>query len=324
MNESRLTMMVADVGGTNTRVALACDGLVQTDTIAKFRNEGRAGLTDILGDFLRHAGDPACAGASVAMAGPVMDGVGRLTNVGWTMTRADLAACTGADHVAILNDLQAQGHAVDHITNENLRMLVPGPEAEPHNAKLVVGIGTGFNAVPVFRTETGRYVPPCEAGHITFPVLTDDDMSLARYVSAAHGFPGVEDVLSGRGFERTYAWARSDGTRLSSDAIVSKLDAGDPVAERAAEAFVQAMGRVIGDLALTHLPFGGIYLIGGMARAMTPHLDRFGFEEALRRKGRFSDFMRKFAVWGVEDDFAALTGCAQHLRGIMMARTETP
>ena len=235
-------------------------------------------------------------------------------------TRADLAACTGAETVAILNDLQAQGHAVDHISDDNLRQLVPGPTGADHNAKLVVGIGTGFNAVPVFRTETGRYVPPCESGHVTFPVLSEDDMSLARFVSTAHGFPGVEDVLSGRGLERTYAWAGGETTRKDSSQIMAALEQGDdPVAIRAAEAFVQAMGRVTGDLALTHLPFGGIYLIGGMARALTPHLARFGFDEAFRAKGRFSDFMMQFAVWGVEDDFAALTGCAQHLEGLMAA-----
>ncbi|SEM82972.1 glucokinase [Palleronia pelagia] len=320
MPASPVRTVVADVGGTNTRAALALDGVVQPETISKFRNQGREGLGEILGAFLSEQRVGDCAGACIAMAGPVMDGVGRLTNVGWTMTRADLAACTGAETVAILNDLQAQGHAVDHISDDNLRQLVPGPTGADHNAKLVVGIGTGFNAVPVFRTETGRYVPPCESGHVTFPVLSEDDMSLARFVSTAHGFPGVEDVLSGRGLERTYAWAGGETTRKDSSQIMAALEQGDdPVAIRAAEAFVQAMGRVTGDLALTHLPFGGIYLIGGMARALTPHLARFGFDEAFRAKGRFSDFMMQFAVWGVEDDFAALTGCAQHLEGLMAA-----
>ena len=159
---------------------------------------------------------------------------------------------------------------------------------------------------------------------MTFPVLNDDDVSLARFVSTAHGFPGVEDVVSGRGFERTYAWASGDEAKLSSDQIMERLDAGDPTAERAAQAFIQAMGRAMGDLALTHLPFGGVYLIGGMGRAMTPHLSRFGFEDAFRGKGRFSDFMKKFAVWSVEDDFAALTGCARHLHSLMARGPDTP
>ena len=73
------------------------------------------------------------------------------------------------------------------------------------------------------------------------------------------------------------------------------------------------MGTVMGDLALIHLPFGGIYLIGGMARAITPWLGPLGFAEAFRGKGRFTDFMGQFGVAVVQDDYAALTGCASHL-----------
>lgn len=317
MASERLTI-VADVGGTNTRTALARNGAVEPASITRYLNAGRADLAEILREFLRSQGGPACEGACIAMAGPVLDGVGRLTNVGWTMDRAALAACTGSATVAILNDLQAQGHALDHIPADKLRPLVIGAQGDAHNAKLVIGCGTGFNAVPVFRTETGRYVPACESGHVTLPVLTDEDMSLARFVSVHHGFPGVEDVLSGRGFERIYRWAAGDEAEKSSAEIMASLVSGDdPVAERTAGAFVQAMGRVTGDLALTHLPFGGIYLIGGMAQAMIPYLDRFGFADAMRGKGRFSTFMERFAVWGVEDDYAALTGCAQHLDGLM-------
>ena len=319
MTSERLSI-VADVGGTNTRIAVARDGAVEPATVTRYRNAGRAGLGEILGEFLRTQGGPACDGACIAMAGPVLDGVGRLTNVGWTMDGEALAACTGAATVAILNDLQAQGHALDHIPAGKLRPLVPGEKGGADTAKLVIGCGTGFNAVPVFRIEAGRHVPACESGHVTLPVLTDEDVSLARFVSVHHGFPGVEDVLSGRGFERIYRWAAGgDAEKSSAEIMLSLVSGDDPVAERTAQAFVQALGRVTGDLALTHLPFGGIYLIGGMAQAMTPYLDRFGFADAMRGKGRFSTFMERFPVWGVEDDYAALTGCAQHLDGLMTA-----
>ena len=65
--------------------------------------------------------------------------------------------------------------------------------------------------------------------------------------------------------------------------------------------------------ALIHLPFGGLYLIGGVARAMTPYMQEFGLTEAFRDKGRFGEFMHSFSLHVVEDDFAALTGCAAYL-----------
>lgn len=314
------TALVSDIGGTNTRVALARDGDVDSSTIRRFRNDRYGGLGEIYTAFLEEF-DVACDGACIAMAGPVMDGAGRLTNLDWSYDSAQLAACTGASATAILNDLQAQGHAVPFLAPDNLAEIVPGPVGEDHNAKLVIGVGTGFNAVPVFRTEFGRFVPPCETGHTSFPVLSDKDMSLARYVEAHHGFPGIEDVLSGRGIERVYAWASGEDTQKTSTEIVALIAAGeDEAARQTAHAFCSALGRVTGDLALTHLPFGGIYLIGGMAAAMRPFLGRYGFEEAFRAKGRFSDFMGQFAIWGVEDDYAALLGCARHIEGVIAAQ----
>ncbi|MEE3071416.1 MAG: glucokinase, partial [Pseudomonadota bacterium] len=64
-------------------------------------------------------------------------------------------------------------------------------------------------------------------------------------------------------------------------------------------------------------PFGGIYLIGGVARAFAPFLGSMGFEESFRDLGRFGDFVDQFGIWMVEDDYAALTGCASHVQDLL-------
>ncbi|TRD21563.1 glucokinase [Palleronia caenipelagi] len=305
--------LVSDVGGTNTRVALASDGVVDTSSIARFRNAEHSGLDEIYRSYLSQR-DVTCEGACIAIAGPVMDGHGTLTNRGWSFDRDQLAACTGADTTALLNDLQAQGHAVAGLPESSLHDVIIGPRPQEHSAVLVIGVGTGFNSVPVFRTETGVYVPPCETGHTSFPALSEDDLSLSQWVARHHGFPGVEDVLSGRGLERVYAWASGADTALDSGAIMAAIAQGDdPVADKTARAFCTALGRVAGDLALTHLPFGGVYLVGGMSNAFRPYLQSHGFVDAFRAKGRFTEFMEQFAVRVVEDDYAALTGCARRI-----------
>jgi glucokinase len=98
---------------------------------------------------------------------------------------------------------------------------------------------------------------------------------------------------------------------------MAALEAGDVIALTAGRAFVRMFGMVVGNLALTFLPFGGIYLIGGISRAFAPWFEAFGFEAAFREKGRFSDFLGRFPVSVIEDDYAALTGCAEHLKAMM-------
>lgn len=310
--------LIADVGGTNTRVALAKDGVLLKDTVRKFRNEDFAGLGPVLEAYVQEE-QVDCAAAAVAIAGPVRDGRGTLTNLDWSIDTATLASVTRAERVAVLNDLQAQGYAMGNIDAANLHNVVPGPEARDGATRLVIGVGTGFNAAVVLDTPFGRIVPPSEAGHANMPLRTEEELRLCKFVETAHGFPEIEDVLSGRGLEHIYAWLASEagthGQKRAADIMSSA--SSDEMARDAVRWFVRILGTVAGNLSLIHLPFGGVYLIGGVARAMIPHLDEFGFEAAFRDKGRFAGFMHNFQVDVVIDDFAALEGLAAHLQGLV-------
>lgn len=309
--------LVADIGGTNTRVALADGQRIVDGTIRRYRNTDFAGLKTVLRKYVADEGGVDPAAACVAVAGPVRDGKATMTNLDWTIDKDTLARATGAETVAILNDLQAQGHALGHIDPANIRTIIDGPEGRATAAKLVVGVGTGFNAAPVFELDGGRVVTPSESGHANLPIRTERELRLCQFVSTAHGFPAVEDVLSGRGLERVYAFLgkeADDPRECSAQDIMAACASGsDPRATEAAKLFSDMLGTVCGNLSLIQLPFGGVYLVGGVSRAFAPHLTAFGFADAFRDKGRFAGFMSNFAVHVIEDDYAALTGSAAHL-----------
>ncbi len=311
----RLTL-VADIGGTNTRVALAHGADVVAASVRRFHNDEFAGLEAVLRAYLADQGEVDCDSACVAIAGPVRDGRGTLTNLDWTIDEATLARATRAETVAVLNDLQAQGHALGFISDANLREVLPGPCGPEAGSQLVIGIGTGFNAAPVHHLGAARLVVPAESGHGDLPIRTERELALTRHLQAAHGFAEVEDVLSGRGLQNVHAWLCAEAGDAGPPARSTTILAGlgdDPRATEAVSFFVTMLGRVAGNLALDHLPFGGVFLAGGMARAVAPHLAACGFAEAFRDMGRFGDFMLQFGVFVIEDDFAALTGSAAHM-----------
>lgn len=312
---NRFTLL-ADIGGTNTRVALAEHGQLLPETIKRYANAGRPSLEAILAEYMQTEGVSDLAGACVAAAGPVRDGVAHMTNLSWVIEDHAVAAVTRSETVAVLNDLQAQGHALGHLAEGAVRTLVPGAPALPGSSQLVVGVGTGFNAAPVHEAPGGRIVAASECGHITLPAITDEDRRLMRFVEAAHGFAAVEDVLSGRGLERVFAFVTAEAGQpqtLSAADVMAEITARSALGVETARLFVHVFGMVVGDLALTHLPFGGIHLCGGVARAFTPLFDAFGFADAFRAKGRFSEFLAAFPVRVIEDDYAALAGCAAYL-----------
>jgi glucokinase len=315
--------LLADIGGTNTRVALAEGLVVRQGSIAKYSNaDYRARGHDIghiLADYLGQTG-AAVSGVCVAAAGPVQNGTATMTNLDWTMDAAKLSRVTGAVRVAILNDLQAQGQALGHIGNAHLSPVIEGPRKP--GAMLVVGLGTGVNAAPVHDTTAGRVVPASECGHVTMAVRTDEDFRLLRFIESlltARGevpHAGVEEVLSGRGLANLHSFAAHEaGTALHipSAAVLAALNHNDPIAANTARLYTHILGQMLADLALIHLPYGGIYLIGGMARAMLPHLRANDLTATFREDRRVDLLRSEFSVTVVEDDFAALIGCAVYL-----------
>lgn len=312
--------LVADTGGTNTRVALTEGTRLLPETVRRYANASHESLAAVLRAFIAENGGVDCAAAAVAVAGPVRDGVGRLTNLDWEIDELTVASATGAETVAVVNDLQAQGHALGHLAPAMLTAVIGGPDHVAGQTRLVIGIGTGFNAAPVHEGAFGRLVAPAEAGHVSLPVRSDGDLRLARFLARAHGFASVEDALSGRGLGHLYAWlaeeAGAPDRRDAAQIMAALEDGSDPRAREAAGLFARLLGTVTGDLALTMLPYGGIYLAGGVARAFASHLGELGFDAAFRDKGRFSAFMSEFSVSVIEDDYAALHGLAHHLARI--------
>lgn len=315
--------LVADIGGTNTRVALADGPRVLTETIRRYANAKYPGLETVLGTYIEEEGGVDTRAACVAVAGPVRDGRASMTNLDWSIDKPTVSRATGAETVSILNDLQAQGHALGHLDPSVIRTVFAGAgtEPSPQAVRLVVGVGTGFNAAPVYETGTGRLVAPSECGHANLPIRNEQELRLCQFVSTAHGFPAVEDVLSGRGLERVYeflgAEAKDPREKSAKDIMTALADGTDDRAETAARVFANMLGTVCGNLSLIQLPFGGVFIVGGVARAFAPYLTRFGFDVAFRDKGRFAGFMGNFPVHVIEDDYAALTGSAAHLVALL-------
>jgi len=306
--------LVADVGGTNTRVALADAGVLRQGSIRRYANAGRASLNDILRDYLRETATTECVGVCVAVAGPVRDGSAQMTNLHWDISTPELADLGGTSRVAILNDLQAQGHALTALDPRHLRTLVAGRKAGPRASQLVVGAGTGFNAAPVHHTSDGTHVFASECGHIHLPQHGAQEHALAQHLAQKNAIATIEDVLCGRGLTDLHQWV--SGKHLLPDAIITAIATGDREALESGAVYASIMGRVLADLALIHLPYGGIFLIGGVARAISPHLIGLGMAQAFGEMGRFSDLMAEFPVTVIDDDYAALLGCAAYLGAI--------
>ncbi|SFN52970.1 glucokinase [Roseovarius lutimaris] len=304
--------LLADVGGTSTRVGLARDGRLDPGSTQSFRNADFAGLGEVLDHYLGHHRAAAPTALCAGVAGHVRGGTAQLTNLDWVIDSAELAKVTGVGDIHLINDLAAQGYALDDLPPTSVTPLIARARPPRDSARMVMGLGTGSNIAVVHRTPQGLFIPPAEAGHSSLP---HSDGAIGAMISALSGEQAhrpLEALLSGPGLGRMHA--HLNGETLDPGQIIAAHLGGDPGATATLATFVRLLGIVLGDLALNHLPMGGVYLIGGTARAVAPCLLALGFEDSFAAKGPYSQIMREIPLGLITDDTAALLGCARYLR----------
>jgi len=310
MTPSDPLILAADIGGTNTRLALFDGARMRAGSTASYRNKGVRHLNAHLERYLsEHSAQPDLL--TLALAGPVQGQTGQLTNLKWKIIADESGAVCGAQRAVLLNDLQAQGHALAHVDPSHVTMLHGAAVPDVGQTKLVINLGTGLNVAAVYTLPDGSvFVPPAEAGHITFSPQDPSLASVGEVMLGNMDHLAQEDVLSGRGMSNIYT-ALTDRSCTPQD-IIDMRRANDPDAVRAISLMARALGAYAGDMALVHLARGGVYLVGGAARALVPYLTPADFEAAYLNKGRFSDVTRAIPVQVVEDDFAALNGAVHY------------
>ncbi len=298
-----MTILVADVGGTNTRIGLSDAGAVTR--ISRYENDTHPSFDAVLKGYLSLVGEVALSGAVIAVAGPVTSTKAKLTNRDWSFDSLQLAAgLPGAPKVCLINDLVALGHALPYLAEGQQSTLLPGAIQPLNSQKVVAGVGTGFN---VCLLRDGA-VMEAELGHASLPTSVTSVLRDTLGDAAAH-FSTNEAVLSGRGLSRLYQ--AMTGQVLTGARIIAAAEAGGCQPAREA---VMLMARLLGcfsrELVFQYLPFGGLHFAGGAARGVLGSDARDAFVAAFLNNGPFHDQVAQVPVHVISDDQAALIGAA--------------
>ncbi len=301
--------LLADIGGTYTRVGVAAPGL-PIERVARYANKDLAGPGDALAmeraRVERERGEARWEVAA-AVAGPVAQGEAQLTNLGWRVSVEELSAAADAERAVLVNDYQALARALPQLGREQCLELSPGAP-DPGAARAVLGPGTGLGVSGLIPASTGWGVIAGEGGHVTLPPADEEEDALIAALRAELGHVSAEAVLSGPGLSRLHRLL--SGEERSPEAITAGLEAGDGNAERTMQQFLAFLGSVAGDLALTLGARGGVYLAGGILPRLEPRWLRGSLvAERFVAKGRFADYLAAIPLYRLDDpESAALAG----------------
>jgi glucokinase len=238
--------LLADLGGTNTRVGLARDGHLRADSIQNYANAQFESPAQLFQHYLSEQHCPKVAALCAGVAGPVRHGRAQLTNHHWVIEGEALSQSLGVGQITLMNDLQAQGFALDDLATEHVITLFAGARPEPHDVRMVMGLGTGSNIAVVHDTSTGLYVPASEAGHISLPYGDGEQADLVAHLGTLQAHRPMESALSGTGLGNIYHWLT--GHRLPPEGILHAYHQGSADATKAIMLFCQLLGQMAGDL----------------------------------------------------------------------------
>lgn len=261
--------LCADIGATNARFAsirVEADGAPQIQARAHFstpamqdsRSLVRAALVALPGDYQALA---------LALPGPVVDGHCRITMLPWEFDAGALSASLGID-TWLLNDLEAQGWGIGHLTPDEIHNLTPGRSGRAGN-RCILAPGSDLGEAVLYWDGHGHRPFATEGGHCDFAPVTELEYRLAELLQEQYGHARWGDLLSGRGIVSLYRLLADDShCCLVGEDISQKAMTGDDQAKAAIDAFLHILGREAGNLALKSMALDGVYIAGGIVPSL--------------------------------------------------------
>lgn len=315
-------VLLADIGGTNARFALADTGSrtpLLVDSVRQFEVADFPSLAETAQHYLGAlAVTPGSMSSGVfAIAGRIDGDEARITNHPWVISRSGTRRALGLQHLLVVNDFAAQAMAVELLTGKDLVAIAGVPWTPPSGNRrtyAVIGPGTGLGVSALIVRDGQRVVLETEGGHVSFAAETAEEAAILERLASYYGHVSNERLVSGGGMvniHRALSEIAGETTSLlRPEQITAGASRGDPRCQRAVEIFCAVFGAIAGDLVLTLGAWDGVFLTGGLVPKLLADLQRSSFRQRFEAKGRFAQAMARVPSVAVMHPHAGLLGAA--------------
>lgn len=330
-----MIILAGDIGGTKTNLGLfeqaAPGGELRKLEENTVPTNSAGSPEEIMLKYLKERPSPVKVDtAAFGIAGPVTKGVCEGENLPWKreIRATALAEALGVKRASLLNDLAATANGVRFLKDEQIVTLYEGQPVD-NGTLAVIAAGTGLGEAALIWEGTDYEPLALEGGHTDLAVRNEEEIELFKFLLAIERPVNQEAVLCGSGLFNVYRFlqstgryqeppdlARQIGNAIEKDkpGLVSMfgLQKKAPIYEKALDMFVSMYGARAGNLAMTLMATGGVYIGGGIAPKNLEKLKDGTFIKAFLDKGFFRRFMEKMPVYVVLEQKTALIGAAQY------------
>ena len=317
-------IIAGDVGGTKCNLALFAEkqGKLEIVYRQRFASKDFAKFEMIIQEFTGQAAPHLNGGkvqaAGFGVAGPVINNRIHATNLPWVIDAATLSSELGVKTIALMNDLGAWGHSLEHLSPEDIVVLNVGKPV-PGASRALLAAGTGLGESTLYWDGARYRVVPSEGGHSDFAPHTDQHIELLKFMRKRYPQVSWELILSGRGFRTLHEFLAPnvkhpifDDPEADPAPFITKsgLAKECPVCLQTLDLWTEIYGSEAGNLALKVLALGGVYVAGGIAVKILPKIKDGTFFRFFKDKWRFSEMLANIPVSVVLNECAPLIGAA--------------
>lgn len=320
-----MQILVGDIGGTKTilRLSNINDGSSRVINEQTYKSKNYFSFDELLNQFLFTCNiDLRLTNACFAVAGPIVDGTAKITNLPWTIKEQTLIEEYRFRHVKIINDFSAIGYGLCKLESSDCEVLQTG-KPSAIGIKTIVGAGTGLGMCMVVPVTGSDIILPSEIGRTDFAPSDEFGVNLLNYMRTTKPRVACEEVLSGAGLEQIYAYLthqiHGHASKLSVDnnpmlaAQISQagLSGTNAIAEQAVDQFVRIYAAVARNVALVTLPTGGLYIAGGIAPKIVSKLKSDIFRNTFLDNEKMQHVLKAIPVYLILNSKVGLLGASE-------------
>ena len=327
MSDARI--LLADIGGTNARFALADPAApmpLLSDSIRGYAVDAFGSLAEAARHYLDDTGAQVASGI-FAVAGRVDRDIARMTNHPWVVARDQLRQALGLDEVTLVNDFVAQAMAVRLLRRDDVAAIGAPAGASPGDGPrtcAVLGAGTGLGIGALLVRDGRGFALATEGGHAGFAPGTAEEIAILERLGARYGRVSNERLVSGAGLANIHRAlgeiAGRDPGVLRPEDVTAGAATGDRDCLHAIDVFCAVFGAIAGDMVLTLGAWDGAYLSGGLVPVLLPALQRPGFRQRFEAKGRYASALALVPTLAVLHSQPGLLGTAALAAGDRLRR----
>jgi len=307
MKKNRLTL-IADVGGTNARLALIKNNL-KYQRKRYFKTNDFKSFEELISYYLKdNLTSESIHEAIFGVAAPVVGDRIKFVNSSLSFSQRSIKQIFNFKKLTVLNDLEMQAYYLSRPLKRELKLVSKGKSVRK-SGKVLVSPGTGLGLA----FSLGDRVLPTEAGHLYVPSNLSKISDLVnKFTFKFKRIPTFEDLLSSKGIVFIHQQISKSTKNIETKRILENNISNKFYADTRAT-YIYLLAIYLRYVALIFGVKSDIYLSGSIVKTISKDLETKGFREEFENSDTMKSLLPSISIFVVTSSDIGLQGARNYI-----------